>query len=339
MTAIRNKATGKYDVTFTTPSTFDDNLIIGLYYGKDIVETNAIVKVMLRLASIQDDTWVPYVPTNKELMSCKLNGYVGAKNLNSYPYTNTSYVSNGITWTDNGDGTVTANGTATADSYFGCHQRGVNTNNQLIIPNGTYIASGCPDTGSGTTYEIRIERTYNNAVDNLAFVRTMAGKVFTANGDDSFNDHVRLQINLVIRSGATVSNLTFKPMIRRVEDTDPTWQPYAKTNKELTEELTVETGEITRLVSFSALTSYGVRKYGKVVELYFAGTLSEAVNIWTDFLTVPDGFRPSHYVQIVSFNTYNSCKNLQLAPSGGIQSAYKLESGDFIRFTVTYIID
>ena len=67
----------------------------------------------------------------------------------------------------------------------------------------------------------------------------MAGKVFTANGDDSFNDHVRLQINLVIRSGATVSNLTFKPMIRRVEDTDPTWQPYAKTNKELTEKIDI----------------------------------------------------------------------------------------------------
>ena len=67
MAAIRNKATGKYDVTFTTPSTFNDNLIIGLYYGKDIVETNAIVKVMLRLASIQDDTWVPYAKTNKEL--------------------------------------------------------------------------------------------------------------------------------------------------------------------------------------------------------------------------------------------------------------------------------
>lgn len=67
MAAIRNKATGKYDVTFTTPSTFDDNLIIGLYYGKDTVETNAIVKVMLRLASIQDDTWVPYAKTNKQL--------------------------------------------------------------------------------------------------------------------------------------------------------------------------------------------------------------------------------------------------------------------------------
>jgi hypothetical protein len=107
----------------------------------------------------------------------------------------------------------------------------------------------------------------------------------------------------------------------------------------LTEELTVVSEEIARLVSFSTLSSYRARKYGKVVELYFAGTLSEAVNIWTDFLTVPDGFRPSHYVQIVSFNTYNGCKNLQLAPSGGIQSAYNLVAGDYIRFTVTYIID
>ena len=151
--------------------------------------------------------------------------------------------------------------------------------------------------------------------------------------------HYAIHAYIRIRSGATVSNLTFKPMIRRVEDTDPTWQPYAKTNKELTEELKVTTGQIARLVSFSSINTYYARKYGKVVELYFAGTLSEAVNDWTDFLTVPDGFRPSHYVQIVSFNTYNGCKNLQLAPSGGIQSAYNLVAGDFIRFTVTYIID
>lgn len=105
------------------------------------------------------------------------------------------------------------------------------------------------------------------------------------------------------------------------------------------EELTVTNGQIANLVSFSSLSADIAKKYGKVVELYFAGTLSEAVSRWTDFLTVPEGFRPSHYVQIVSFNTYNSCKNLQLTPAGGIQSGDNLVVGDFIRFTVTYIID
>jgi hypothetical protein len=51
------------------------------------------------------------------------------------------------------------------------------------------------------------------------------------------NSTVRYEIKLdVTTSGVSVDNLVFKPMIRRVEDTDPTWQPYAKTNKELTDD-------------------------------------------------------------------------------------------------------
>lgn len=40
------------------------------------------------------------------------------KNLARYPYTDTTKTVNGITFTDNGDGTITANGTATANANF-----------------------------------------------------------------------------------------------------------------------------------------------------------------------------------------------------------------------------
>ena len=49
----------------------------------------------------------------------KLNIY-GGKNLIPYPYVNTTMTKNGITFTDNGDGTITVDGTATADTRFYC---------------------------------------------------------------------------------------------------------------------------------------------------------------------------------------------------------------------------
>ena len=69
--AIRNKATGKYETLFTTPETID-SLIVGLYYAAQVTENNAKVKLMIRLASIQDSTYEPYSMTNKELTD-KLN--------------------------------------------------------------------------------------------------------------------------------------------------------------------------------------------------------------------------------------------------------------------------
>ena len=66
LAAIRNKGTGKYEVTFTTPENLNFTTL-GLYWGSGVIETNAKVKVMLRLASDTDDTYQPYAMTNKDL--------------------------------------------------------------------------------------------------------------------------------------------------------------------------------------------------------------------------------------------------------------------------------
>ena len=64
------------------------------------------------------------------------------KNLIPYPYSQTTKTENGITFTDNGDRTITVNGTATADTWFIL---------QSYAPlNGTYTLSGCQN-GSKTT--------------------------------------------------------------------------------------------------------------------------------------------------------------------------------------------
>jgi len=67
-------------------------------------------------------------------------------NLLTYPYVdtpNSPKTTNGLTWTDNGDGTISVSGTATGYSDFVLF----NTNKKLMVqPNTTYNLSGIPST-------------------------------------------------------------------------------------------------------------------------------------------------------------------------------------------------
>ena len=104
--------------------------------------------------------------------------------------------------------------------------------NDLIIPNGRYILSGCPSGGGTSTYNMMAQRTYNGNVDLLGR-DSGDGVLFVANGDDFSANELSIQINIFIKSGQTVSNLIFKPMLRYAEDTNNTYVPYVPTNREL----------------------------------------------------------------------------------------------------------
>lgn len=159
------------------------------------------------------------------------NNLLGSKNLLKYPYYSDSYTSNGITWTLNADGTVTAKGTATANSQFYLHTRDKSEKNDFILPNGTYILS---DGGlKNINTEIQMGITRNGAWSEIGYTRN--GDVqFTANGDDYSADSISPVISLLVRSGQQNVNVTFKPMIRLATIADNTYVPYAQTNKQLT---------------------------------------------------------------------------------------------------------
>lgn len=160
----------------------------------------------------------------------------GGKNLNIYPYHETTETKNGITFTDNGDGTITANGTSTAVAQFFCHLR-TNTSteqNNLIVPNGTYIISGCPSDINGAA--VIVTNITENGVSANKGTDRGNGDTFTVDGDDYYDDRVDLGILIYVYSGKTLDNVTFRPMLRLASDIDNTWQPYAKTNLQLTED-------------------------------------------------------------------------------------------------------
>ena len=117
-----------------------------------------------------------------------------------YPYNQTTRVTNGITYTDNGDGSITISGTATANAYFDMY----NTPSPAIP--GDYILSGAPK-DSGCKFYAYAGGAYKED--------TGSGAILT--GDVK-------SVHIVVGSGTTI-NTTVYPMLS-VGKVMP-WEPYS----------------------------------------------------------------------------------------------------------------
>jgi hypothetical protein len=147
------------------------------------------------------------------------NGVLGAKNLLENKATTQTV--NGITYTVNSDdGSITANGTATASA-------------DLIINQGFQIAekcimSGCPTGGGSSTYRLMYTSYGGEAIE---YADTGNG-VEINNISILTNPYVRVVFR--VSNGQTVNNIIIKPMVRLASDPDDTYVPNAMTNRELT---------------------------------------------------------------------------------------------------------
>jgi hypothetical protein len=132
---------------------------------------------------------------------------VSSKNLIVYPYFHTTRTTNGITFTDNGDGSITANGTATANAYF--HIVTIsNWDKAMPISAGTYTLSGCPNGGSSTTYGISLGVKGNEDSNRVVYTDFGNGKTFIPQGG-------RYDCLITIYAGVTVNNVVFKPQLEK----------------------------------------------------------------------------------------------------------------------------
>jgi len=172
-----------------------------------------------------------YSDALKDNLAANENVY-GAKNLNSYPYKDTTKSLNGITFTDNGNGTITVNGTASANTVFDMH---LYLDNPCIVENGAYILSGCPSGGGISTYNIRAYEKNSGGTDVVIGKDYGDGVTLTLNGDYYDSNSVHLDLAIVVTAGAVISTpITFKPMLCDARVIDPTFAPFAKTNLQLT---------------------------------------------------------------------------------------------------------
>jgi len=183
----------------------------------------------------------------------------GGKNLNSYPYYETSKTENGLTFTDNGDGTITIKAasypfTVSTTTTFTLHSRYNTYANGCVLKNGNYILSGCPQGGSSSTYYMRTAYIDSNySAQPLGPDDTGNGADLTVNGGYYSPDSVYAQIVIGILAGTVLTQtLTFKPMIRDASISDDTYVPYAMTNRELTEKVKGIISAATNAADFAA---------------------------------------------------------------------------------------
>jgi len=148
-----------------------------------------------------------------------LNGYdapwvggAGKNKLAPWFSTQTKY---GVTWTVNADGTFTSSGTASQNSSQ------IVTSN-IVLPDGTYIISGCPTGGSGSTYYLRalLYDSNNTLIDQWSDFGS--GKTFTI--DSATTAYIKVFVS--VNNGQTAPSGTWKPMIRLASETDATYAPY-----------------------------------------------------------------------------------------------------------------
>lgn len=138
-----------------------------------------------------------------------------------------TYTSNGITFVINDDGSVTANGTATANVFFYMLRNDSALGN--LIYGKEVKLTGCPEGGSASTYSLRSL----NVDGNIGAVADLGnGRVFTYT-----NTEKSASFYIAISEGVTVTDLTFYPMLRYVEITDDTFETYKPTLLEQIEEL------------------------------------------------------------------------------------------------------
>ena len=137
-------------------------------------------------------------------VSCTSSVKKYGKNLVPYPYAETTKTVNGITFTDNGDGTITVNGTAKADTGFFCSNF-----SDISLSKGTYTASGTPAPSDGGTADY---------YTNFAFKHngmTIQDSVDYGNGlHFSLPDGTdKIYIFIRVKSGAALNNAIFKPQL------------------------------------------------------------------------------------------------------------------------------
>lgn len=137
---------------------------------------------------------------------------VATENLIPYPYAETTKTQNGVTFTNNGDGTITVNGTATKNTSF-----------FLVFENPTmclnlragenYTLSGCPKGGSDTTFSMYVQ--------DISYTQSI---IDYGNGATKATSYTQYYAFIRIAEGYTANNLVFRPMLNAGTEA----KPYSK---------------------------------------------------------------------------------------------------------------
>ena len=203
--------------TFTLSE--DSQIEIRMFITKEAATNTATIsELQLSEGSTLGD-WTPYSNI------CPISGHTGAeieqtgKNLFDKANYENTVTRNGVTFTNNGDGSITANGTATGGAAAFALYNTLKIRNTLSILQGRACTlTGCPEGGSQASYYINAFRMTNLGTGS-AFDSGNGRDFILSIGEGNPN------ISIVVKEGTTVNNLVFRPQLVLGSTAFP-YEPY-----------------------------------------------------------------------------------------------------------------
>lgn len=180
---------------------------IAIFIQKGLTINNLLFKPMLREATIADDTYEQYGASPSPDYRSKIENLEGE---NICPSLNTTRTINGVTFTKNKDGSITMNGTATAEANYPINvNTTTNTRTVLLKANSKYRMLSNYESGKYTTQVFYLK---NNAT-------TYASSLIETVEETKAGMYIR------VYKDAVLENVTIYPQITKGEEYKP-YVPY-----------------------------------------------------------------------------------------------------------------
>jgi len=260
----------------------------------------------------------------------KMMGENGTKNL--LPSSNSSGTRLGITFTKQNDGSWIAKGSTTSSSatYWDI----INPSVPFTLKPGKYILSS----GANLTSEIELVLDDITSGSQVRIATLISEKevAFTLNAETTIKCYMWVKDTTTLPT----EGIHYYPMIRLASDTDSTYQPYAMTNRELTEVKDIFS-DITLSSSVTNNTSWTyASKLGNVVTINISFKVDTAI---AQYGTIASGLpAPKLLTPLVAskFDSTSSSTILYIDPSGNLKTQYALAANNSTIYcaTLTYIV-
>lgn len=192
---------GEFTIDTTT------NVQIAIFIQKDLTVNNLLFKPMLRKATIADDTYEQYGASPSPDNLSKIENLEGE---NICPSLNTTRTINGVTFTKNKDGSITMNGTATAEVNYPINvNTTTNTRTVLLKANSKYRMLSSYESGKYITQVFYLKNNVTTYSSSL--IETV--------------EETKAGMYIKVYKNAVLENVTIYPQITKGEEYKP-YVPY-----------------------------------------------------------------------------------------------------------------